>query len=450
MAGRVEGLLDVNRRPHLDPAKLIEFVRKHLKARNQQINANVLARQVERLIRPNAFLARSNVFRSLIRAARELQQRETARKRIVLITDGYFEGDYDYARIAGQLASDGITISTIALKDKDAYLTMLEDIAKWGVGLPYQSSADKSSMDQLKTAMSSLEKPRLMEMPFRARKLADSPLLRGIDVSLSPPLFGYVRTTPKLGAQTLLGVPPDYEPLLATWKYGAGRTACFTSDSHGRWSGLWIRDWTQGYDQLWTSTVAALCARNQARRIAPQIDVKGKTIDVAVDLTDEHSSFVNGDTVTARFYYLGEEGYIFSRTAMEERTLAQTAPGRYEVSYQGSDKGIYIVRLSASGDKSAGADDSVYSTGAIVSMSAEDAALAPDAGRVKAWAESGGGTDSQAERWLDMSGKVKQDSVDVSRWAAVAAAVLFAFDVLLRRWPGLVNFIRQRFGREAA
>jgi uncharacterized membrane protein len=455
MVVAIEGLLDPNRRPHLDPPKLIEFVRKRLKARNQQINPNVFAHQVERLIRPNAFLARSNVFRSLIRAARELQQRETARKRIVLISDGYFEGDYDYARIAGQLASDGISISTIALKDKDAYLTMLEDIAKWGVGLPYKSSADKSTMEQLKQAMNSLQAPRIMEMPFCARKLADSPLLRGIDVSLSPPLFGYVRTTAKLGAQTLLGVPPDYEPLLATWNYGAGKTACFTSDAYGRWSGLWLRDWKQGYDQLWHSTVEALCARSMTRRIAPQIDVKGKTIDVAIDLTDEHNGFVNGDEVTARFYYLGEEGYIFSRTMMEERALTQTAPGRYETSYQGSEKGIYIVRLSARNRDSANTDDSVYSTGAIVSLSAEDAALAPDAERVKAWATSDkmggdGKSDADVSHWLDVAGKVKHDTADLSSWAAAAAAIFFAFDVLLRRWPGLVNFVKRRLGREAA
>jgi len=51
------------------------------------------------------------VHRSLVRAARELQQRETAIKRIILMSDGYFEGDYDYARIAGQLTADGISES---------------------------------------------------------------------------------------------------------------------------------------------------------------------------------------------------------------------------------------------------------------------------------------------------------------------------------------------------
>ena len=36
-------------------------------------------------------------------------------------------------------------------------------------------------------------------------------------------LFGYVRTKLKIGAPNILAVPPEYDPLLASWDCGEGR-----------------------------------------------------------------------------------------------------------------------------------------------------------------------------------------------------------------------------------
>ncbi len=55
-------------------------------------------------------------------------------------------------------------------------------------------------------------------------------------------LHGLVLTTAKARATTILRVPEteDLDPVLATWRYGVGKTAAFTSDLSSNWGVDWI------------------------------------------------------------------------------------------------------------------------------------------------------------------------------------------------------------------
>ncbi|MEI0735425.1 glutamine amidotransferase [Paenibacillus sp. JTLBN-2024] len=54
-----------------------------------------------------------------------------------------------------------------------------------------------------------------------------------------PQIYGYVATTAKPAAQTVL-TSPEPDPLLARWQYGSGRTVAWTSDMMGKWSKDWV------------------------------------------------------------------------------------------------------------------------------------------------------------------------------------------------------------------
>lgn len=71
-----------------------------------------------------------------------------------------------------------------------------------------------------------------------------SPVLKGIDSM--PPLEGYVLTTPKPRAVTVLRGPDeeDLDPVLAIWRFGLGKTAAFTSDLSPNWGKNWV-GWEQ-------------------------------------------------------------------------------------------------------------------------------------------------------------------------------------------------------------
>ncbi|MFB3893070.1 MAG: glutamine amidotransferase [Phycisphaerae bacterium] len=472
LARDIEALADQQHLPHIGAKAIMPYVRNKLKATKEAINPDELAAAVERLLEPNAFLARSNASRSILRAVSELKQRETARKSIIMLTDGYLEGggkvdttpepvkswdgppkgakeapakpkvfhDVEYDRLAGQLAADGITISTIALKEADANKNLLENISRWGQGGSYRLDDPAAFAEQFRKELEAVGKPRVMEFPFRARKVADSPLVRGVDVSVAPQLFGYVRTAPKLGARNILAAPPDYEPLLASWDFGAGRAAAFTADAQERWASLWIRDWSQGFNRLWSTVVHGLCERPADRRIVPQLDVAGQHVQLSVDFLDESSRFLNGQALKARFYWLGEEGYIFSRTAMEEVPMAQVAPGRYACEYRAPRRGIYIARVSGDGPRD------VAAAGFVVSLLAEDTSLTADEAALGRWATAGGGEfadkGGSSLAWMSAATKTRETPVDVSMWAVVIGAIIFAIDVVLRRWPAFAQLPR--------
>ncbi|MCZ7644601.1 MAG: VWA domain-containing protein [Planctomycetota bacterium] len=434
-----------NQRPHLTVEALSDYARKTLKMQAKAVNMLAVANEAEGLIQPNAFLARSNAYPALQRAVNALKQMESVDKRIVLLSDGYVEGNVDYRRLAGRLAADGIKVSTVALKEGDAYKKFLDEVAHWGMGRGYRVEDPGAFAGAFKADVEAQGNPRVLEQPFRPRKIADAPHLRGVNVSLAPQLFGYVRTAPKLGARTLLGVPPDYEPLLAAWDYGSGRSAVFTADAQERWASLWLRNWKDGYRQLWESTVHALCARSAARVLRPQVDVHGQQVALEVDFLDGQNRFLNGEPLHVRFYYLGESGYLFSRTAAEEAPLRQVAPGRYVCDYAAAKKGLYLARIGGprAGDLSC--------VGFVISTVAEQTERTEDAETLARWAQTGGGSlDSEPKVWLDLGGKRHLKRTDLSAWAALLAVLVFTLDVVLRRWPAYAAALRGKTGKADA
>jgi len=348
-----------------------------------------------------------------------------------------------YDRLAGELAADGITLSTIALKHGDANTTLLENVAKWGNGQSYRLDDPAAFADQFKDELDSQSRPRVMEFGFRARKVLDSALIRGVNVELAPQLFGYVRTAAKLGAKRVLAAGPDFEPLLATWDFGAGRTAVFTSDAQDRWASLWIKDWGQGYAQLWGTVVRGVCERSVDRRILPQLEVRGQHVELAVDFVDSANRFLNGERLKASFYCLGDEGYAFSRTAVDDVPLLQKAPGKYICSYKAPQKGIYLVRVQSTGEGAEKRD--IATAGFVVSLLAEETTLTADEAAANALASAGGGSvNGTVDQWLSLADKTRKSLMDVSHWAMILAAILFVVDVLLRRWPAVVERFKKR------
>ena len=84
----------------------------------------------------------------------------------------------------------------------------------------------------------------VQEKQFVPEEQMQSSVMKGI-TSL-PPLHGFVLTTPKSRAETILQVPPDKDsegdtdPVLAKWRFGLGTTAAFTSDLGTKWGKDWL------------------------------------------------------------------------------------------------------------------------------------------------------------------------------------------------------------------
>src|SRR5438094_7308566 len=72
--------------------------------------------------------------------------------------------------------------------------------------------------------------------------------MQDIDWKAVPPLGGYVATTLKQAAELVL-MSHQEDPVLATWRYGLGRAAAFTSDAKAKWGVLWLR-WAD-FNKFW-------------------------------------------------------------------------------------------------------------------------------------------------------------------------------------------------------
>jgi Ca-activated chloride channel family protein len=385
-----------------------------------------------------AFGMRSNDYLAIRRAAEELAQQDTRRKHIVVLSDGFFDSGYSYPRLTAKLNADHYQVSTIPVGPESDF-KVLEEMARWGGGLCVQADDSSGLADGIKALFSESQGEALAEDPFRPRKLLDSNLIDNVDISSAPMLFGYIRTKLKTGASNILAVPPEYDPLLASWDCGEGRAVVFTSDVKDKWSVLWSREWGRNFESFWSGVVLGTAKRSPDMKLSPHLRVSGQSINASVDLLDAKERFISGKNVHAELFYLGEQGCMYTRSNMERVELAPTGPGRYTGSHRINRKGLYAVKFR-------GPDrGQVVGTGVVVSNFREYLTLSADSKFLKDLCDAGGGqVDAGVAALASTVGKKRETLTDLGHWAIFAACLLFVADVAARRWPAILRLMRRR------
>ncbi len=209
-----------------------------------------------------------------------LQASNARKKHVILMTDGQTEG-FGYADLAQLMASDGITISTVGIGE-DADTKLLEQIAQAGGGRSYFTN-DFYSIPQIFTREAlRASNSMLIERLVTTTKSADDESLLEIDADELPPLGGYVATSPREAAKTIL-ISDAGDPILAKWRSGLGRTAAFTSDTKPRWAEDWIR-W-EGFAKFWAQLVRSVAGRDVMKDVS--VEVAHEARDEGIRLTAE-------------------------------------------------------------------------------------------------------------------------------------------------------------------
>ena len=384
-----------------------------------------------------AFDKGSNIYQSMRRAAEELSQQDTRLKHIVVLSDGYFDSGYSYPRLAAKLNSDHYRISTIP-GGPESDVKVLEEMARWGGGLYLKEDSSGVPLEAIKSLFGETEAGVVAEDPFRPRKIADSPLIENLDINTAPMLFGYVRTKLKIGATNILAVPPEYDPLLASWDCGEGRAAVFTSDVKDKWGVLWLREWGRNFDAFWNGVILSVARRSQNTKLVPHLSVSGQSVRASVDLLDLKERFISGKSVHCEMYSLGEQGLLYTRSNMERFELDPDGPGRYSAAHRIRSKGLYAVKFR-------GPDHGqIVSTGIVVSNFREYLTLAPDNKFLHDLCEAGGGKlDADNASLSSPAGKRRETLTDLGHWALLAACILFLSDVAARRWPAIARALQR-------
>ncbi|MEC7584116.1 MAG: VWA domain-containing protein, partial [Planctomycetota bacterium] len=202
-----------------------------------------------------------------------LQNVDTRYKHVLILTDGGVESGA-FEPLLRRMADKGINTSTVLI-GPEAHSEFLVTLANWGKGRFY-NVPNRFNIPEL-----------ILKQPASAQLPAYRPgmhMLQGhggqgwwgeVDWQQAPPLRGYVETRARPGATTLLETAANKAPVLASWRYGLGRTTALTTEAVGPGTADW-QNW-QAYGS-WLGRVLTRTARDRTEPFAYSLSRHGDTV----------------------------------------------------------------------------------------------------------------------------------------------------------------------------
>jgi Mg-chelatase subunit ChlD len=372
---------------------------------------------VDRGLRSLQPFGQTDIRDSLRDAAEALIASDAELKHIILFTDGFTDQRLiaDTADEAGRLlAEHGITTSVLATGEGAAPL--LEDIAIAGNGRFY-AGTDLAEIPQIMAEEAvTASRNFVTEGEFLPEVVSDDDVVAAL--TASPPLLGYVATTAKGQATTLLRIGPDRDPLLASWQAGLGRVSSWTSDVTN-WSAGWS-SW-DGFVGFWSTVVKdTLPAGDDAGAV--QAAVRDGRIVVSVE---DAEAFPDGSVATA--HVSGPDGQSI------DVALERTGADRFEGAAEAPRPGTYAVGATVTG--SDGGPILSSSTLASNSYPAEYVPGTADAAALARIAAATGGRAeiAPADVWDRDGLPAGHRLLRLLPWLLLAAALLWPLAVLISR-----------------
>ena len=362
-----------------------------------------------------------------------LKNVDTRYKHILIITDAGVETS-DYEAIIRQVTKDGINLSTV-LVGAQAHNQLLIDLASWGKGRFY-SAIDRYSLPEV-----ILKQPSTMKLPayktgaFNVESRGGEGWWSDINRRSMPPLSGYVETTVRDGAESLMEIAGSGDPLLASWRYGLGRVTTLMTEPVGEGTGGWAR-WGD-YGRL----LARVFSRTADDTRLFDYDIKRD--DHEVQVTARRTS--RDSTLYPEARRLSTDG-----TAQESVAFREVAPG-YFVSKIAIDPST-VVRLVATAHSPAASAVGQQPT-RLVSGAHDDVApeeqVDPERGLdLEALAKATGGSYTSPEEMaagtLNDGGRVFRPGETTGESLAartlwptllLLGLLLYLAEIVWRRWP---------------
>ncbi len=369
----------------------------------------------------------TDMYKALEHAYEQLKNiPNTKQKHIVILSDGKSPGDF--VPLAQRMSDDKITISTIAIGDADK--TLMENIAVAGKGHS-RYVTNVSQLPQILVEEVRKTQELIVEGEFQPRIVNSHEILTGI--TSVPELRGYVATAEKEAAEVSI-VSPENHPILATWRYGLGKSIAFTSDVKSLWAEKWIQ-W-ENFGKFWTQAV------NWVLSSAPSDDYdvtvsppnSGEfgysTARVVVETFSESAE--STDALSRQKLHLEFHGRVAVPNAEgQELNFRQTAPSRYEAAFEVNRTGAYLVTVNKLID---GQSVSQQRTSLVVPYSPEFATLEPNLTLLRRLGEDSGGLFNPAPKRVGRhTGSPTEKLAALWGVFALCAILLFPCELAIRR-----------------
>jgi len=301
----------------------------------QRIGEGLTLSQIQDQIRAIDYGGGTDVLNALGIGLSQLSRQAASVRHALLLTDGRSQGsDRQYRDLVEQARANNITVSTFALGG-DADTELLEQLAGWGGGR-YHFVSDPAELPQITLQETEIarENPRI-EGAFQPKPDGVHPITRGFVPNQLPTLGGYVGLTTKPEAENVL-VSADNDPILATWQYGLGRAAAWTSDGGEQWGTQW-RDW-RGASVFWSQTLGYLFPDPAQGPLTARVQTDGDTPVLVAEARSDNGAPLDLADVGARVQT--PDG---AETTLR---LQQVAPGRYQAPLPATAEGAYTIALA--------------------------------------------------------------------------------------------------------
>lgn len=373
----------------------------------------------------------TDILAGLQLAADAIVKESTQVRHIVLLTDGGASPD-GIPELTQKLVEQDVTVSVVAIGQ--GYAPFLEEVARIGGGRFYFTDEPVVIPQIFAQETSLASRSYIVEETFTPQVVMPSPILQGL--TGLPPLHGYVATSPKQTALTVLKGGEQQDPLLAQWQYGLGRAVAWTSDAKGQWAADWV-NWP-GFPHFWTQAVRWTIVEGGGG-LETQTRLAGDQAIVTAEAVGPDGRYRNNLDVTL--------SVIDPNLAQQSVPLRQTAPGLYEGAFRPQETGVYLLSVAGQAE---GQTAVAQTTGFVLAYSPEYRAAQVDAALLPDLATIGDGRllplDRPAEA-LAHTLPPATGATDLWPWFFLVAILLLPLDVGLRRVIFNREDVRQLWAR---
>ncbi len=274
---------------------------------------------------------------ALLEAKRQLERVNASRKHIILLSDGVTRGSQgELVDLVSAMKNDlKITVSAVAISS-EADVRVMKRISQYGGGL-FHHVTDPSTLPQIVLEQlqdKSKEDPN-SEGPWTPYQERGSELLAGFAPRAYPSVLGFMETDLKRNAHMDLSVLKNDRrmPLLASWRYGKGKSIALTTDMEGRWSRNWI-PWG-GLQGFWGRLFDWINPPEENLVPAHEVRVSYGEQGALLDL-----SIYDEGSANSQYRFT-----IRNQSVKAEGSLTQLAPGHYQALLPVAQHGDYRIDI---------------------------------------------------------------------------------------------------------
>lgn len=273
----------------------------------------------------------TSIYPAVEEAAKQLQESQAPLKHIILLSDGmdnYALGHYD--SVIELMKKEDITLSTVSIGDgADTYL--MGQLAQEGNGRSYAAVQGESLPRIFAQEVYLSTKSYLNHREFTPVINNNYEILAGVTEQGMPSILGYISTSAKELATVHISSDTQ-EPILASWRYGLGKTIAFTTDGENKWTANFA-NWAN-YGALWKNMISYVIMQEDDSQGKVEVEQVGNNAHISYT-TDNYNK--NSQVVAT---YTDESGNT------KELILDAIGVGKYEGNIQFTDIGVHMLNIT--------------------------------------------------------------------------------------------------------